>query len=164
MFKCKLVTATLMAACAITVFPIQAFAKGPSADEVKAEIMAKLHKMEAALARGDSAELVAKSLYANNVLMVGEGEPSSSRGMEVAIKGVQGWMDSLGPNGGKGCSYSIPDPVVASENTSTSFVGLKCKANPPVLPEDQQLRMVYGWKKGAEGWRVVIEMWAAGVM
>jgi ketosteroid isomerase-like protein len=126
--------------------------------------MANLHKVEAALARGDTAEQVARSLYADNVLMVGEGETGSSRGMDVAIKDVQGWMDSLGPNGGKGCKYSIPDPVVASEKTFTSFVLLVCKANPPVLPEDQQLRMVYSWEKRSDGWRVVLEMWALGVM
>ena len=164
MFKFKLATTALLAAWAVTAFPAPALAKGPAADEVKAEIMAKLHKLEAALARGETAEQVARSLYADNVLMVGEGEAGSSRGIDVAIKGVQGWMDSLGPNGGKGCTYNIPDPVVASEKTFTSFVLLVCKANPPVLTEDQQLRMVYSWEKRSDGWRVVLEMWAVGVM
>lgn len=164
MFKFRLLFSLLLASCAVWTSPSDVYAKGAAADDVKAEIMAKLHKVEAALVRGDTAEQVARSMYANNVLMVGEGEAASRRGIDVAITGVQGWMDSLGPNGGKGCKYSIPDPVVASDSTFTSFVLLVCKANPPVLTEDQQLRMVYSWEKGSDGWRVVLEMWALGVM
>jgi hypothetical protein len=156
--------ATLLTVGAVIAFSLQAFAKEPATDKVKAQIMTKLHAIEAALARGDTAEQIARSMYADSLLMTGEGEKGSSRGMDDAIRDVQGWMDSLGPNGTKGCKYSIPDPVVASARTFTSFVVLVCKANPPVLPADQELRMIYSWTKGPTGWRVVLEMWGSGVM
>jgi hypothetical protein len=84
--------------------------------------------------------------------------------MADTIKDVQGWMDSLGPGGTKGCKYTIVDPVVSSATTFSSFLLLRCRANPPVLKEDQVLRMMYVWKKLPEGWRVVLEMYAAGKM
>ena len=165
MFKHKFKTAaTVLTVGAMTVFSTQSLAKEPTTEKVKAQIMTKLHAIEAALVRGDTAEQVARSMYADNVLMTGEGEKGSSQGMDAAIRDVQGWMDSLGPNGTKGCKYAIPDPVVASEKTFTSFVLLVCKANPPVLPEDQALRMIYSWTKAPDGWRVVLEMWAPGLM
>jgi ketosteroid isomerase-like protein len=103
-------------------------------------------------------------LYANDDRLTGEGEAASTRGMADTIKDVQGWMDSLGPGGTKGCKYTIVDPVVSSATTFSSFLLLRCKANPPVLATDQELRMMYVWKKEAQGWRVVLEMYESGKM
>ena len=133
-------------------------------DTTKEQIATALHSLEQALARGDSATQIANRLYASDDLLTGEGEPGSTRGMADTIKDVQGWMDSLGPGGTKGCKYTIVDPVVSSATTFSSFLLLRCKANPPVLKEDQVLRMMYVWKKLPEGWRVVLEMYAAGKM
>lgn len=145
-------------------FAPPADARPSEAERVKAEIMAKLHAVEERLARGDSATQIAGFLYADDVLLTGEGEANARRGMADAVAGVQGWMDALGPNGAKGCKYSIPDPVVASAKTFGSFVVLKCKANPPVLLEDMNLRMTYVWQKYRDGWRVRIELYALGNM
>jgi ketosteroid isomerase-like protein len=123
-----------------------------------------LQTLEQALVRGDSATAVAKSLYAEDDLLTGEGEAGSTRGMAATIKDVQGWMDSLGPGGTKGCKYTIVDPVVSSPTTFSSFLLLKCKANPPVLKADQDLRMMYVWKKLPQGWRVVLEMYESGIL
>jgi hypothetical protein len=133
-------------------------------DTTKEQIATALHSLEQALARGDSATQIANRLYASDDLLTGEGEPGGTRGMADTIKDVQGWMDSLGPGGTKGCKYTIVDPVVSSATTFSSFLLLQCRANPPVLKEDQVLRMMYVWKKLPEGWRVVLEMYAAGKM
>ena len=127
-----------------------------------AEITQVLKTMEQALARGDDAAKVSKMLYAEDDLLVGEGEAGATRGIKDTIPDVQGWYDSLGPGGTKGCHYTIVDPVVSSPSAFTSFILLRCKANPPVLPQDQELRMLYAWKKYPLGWRVVLEMWAPG--
>jgi hypothetical protein len=134
------------------------------ADRTKEQIASALHSIEHALARGDNATQISKMLYASDDLLTGEGEPGSTRGIADTIKDVQGWMESLGPGGTKGCKYTIVDPVVASASTFSSFILLRCKANPPVLKEDQVLRMMYVWKKLPEGWRVVLEMYASGTM
>ncbi|MEY4784606.1 MAG: hypothetical protein RIR41_2541 [Pseudomonadota bacterium] len=145
-------------------FAQPAAARPSESERVKAEIMTKLHAVEERLARGDTATQIAEFLYADDVLLTGEGEATARRGMADAIAGVQGWLDALGPNGAKGCKYSIPDPVVASAKTFGSFVVLKCKANPPVLPEDMNLRMTYVWQKYRDGWRVRVELYALGNM
>ena len=156
-------TVAWLACCVATCGAAQSvLAADTVADNTRAQIATKLKSMEKALAAGESATAISKMLYSSNVLITGEGEAGGTRGMDGAIKDVQGWMDSLGPNGTKGCGYTIADPVVASATTFSSFILLKCKANPPVLPQDQDLRMMYVWKKQAQGWRVVLEMWAPG--
>jgi amino acid transporter len=156
-------TAAWLICCAATCAASQAVvAAETAADGSRAQIAATLKSMEKALARGENATTISKMLYASNVLITGEAEAGGTRGMDGAIKDVQGWMDSLGPNGAKGCGYTIVDPVVSSATTFSSFILLKCKANPPVLPQDQELRMMYIWKKQSQGWRVVLEMWAPG--
>lgn len=131
-------------------------------DATRTQIEASLKTLEKALARGDSATAISKSLYADEDLLTGEGETGGTRGMAATIKDVQGWMDYLGPGGTKGCKYTVVDPVVSSETTFSSFILLKCKANPPVLKADQELRMMYIWKKLPQGWRVVLEMYESG--
>ena len=134
----------------------------PAIDGTKAEIAATLHTLEAALARGDNATQISKMLYAEDDLLTGEGERGGTRGMAATIKDVQGWMDSLGPGGAKGCKYTIVEPVVSSATTFSSFLLLHCNANPPVLSKDQDLRMLYVWRKQPEGWRVVLEVYEEG--
>lgn len=163
MLKFKSIAATAsLVATAFAICSTATCAAPPHEDATRAQIERALQTLEQALVRGDSATAVAKSLYAEDGLLTGEGETGSTRGMAATIKDVQGWMDSLGPGGTKGCKYTIVDPVVSSPTTFSSFLLLKCKANPPVLVADQELRMMYVWKKLPEGWRVVLEMYESG--
>jgi ketosteroid isomerase-like protein len=127
----------------------------------RAAIEKVLHSVEAALARGDTAAQLTNMLYADNVVIT-EDDPGSMRGTAAAIKGVQDWLDSLGPGGGKGCKYGVIEPTVESSTTFTSYLSLHCNANPPVLKEDMDLRMIYAWKKLPQGWRVVLESVQSG--
>jgi ketosteroid isomerase-like protein len=158
MANLKIVAATTAVAVSLASMTGPAWA----ADSTRKQIETSISKLEKALARGESAEVIAKMLYADDDLLTGEGEEGGTRGMAATIKDVQAWMDSLGPGGTKGCKYQLVDPVVASATTFSSFILLKCKANPPVLKEDQDLRMMYIWKKLPQGWRVVLEMYASG--
>lgn len=128
----------------------------------KSQILSVLSKVEASLARGDSAAKISDLLYAPDVVLVGEGDTSASHGMKEAVVDVQAWLDSLGANGQKSCKFEVSEPIVASTTTFSSFVLLRCAANPPKLPQGQELRMVYVWKKLPRGWRVQLEMWASG--
>lgn len=120
-----------------------------------------LRSVESAMTRGESAEKVTKMLYADDVVIT-EDEPGSMRGTAAAIKGVQDFFDALGPGGGKGCKFTIIDPAVATSTTFTSFLSLGCKANPPVLKDELDMRLTYTWKKLPQGWRVVLETVQAG--
>ena len=144
------------------VVPGIALANPPAAQaQSRAAVESVLRAVEAALARGDTAEKVTKMLYADDVVIT-EDEPGSMRGIAAATKGVQGFFDALGPGGGKGCKFNIIDPVVASSTTFSSFLFLSCKANPPVLKDDLDMRLTYTWKKLPQGWRVVLETVQAG--
>jgi ketosteroid isomerase-like protein len=158
MANLKIVAATAAVAVSLNLVAGPASA----ADSTRGQIEAAISKLEKALARGESAEVISKMLYADDDLLTGEGEAGGTRGMTATIKDVQAWMDSLGAGGTKGCKYTLVDPVVSSATTFSSFILLKCKANPPVLKEDQNLRMMYVWKKLPQGWRVVLEMYESG--
>jgi hypothetical protein len=158
----NLKTAAGVAICLAAGVSQAALAAPPATDGTKAEIAATLHTLEKALERGDSATQISKLLYAEDDLLTGEGEAGGTRGMAATIKDVQAWMDSLGPGGAKGCKYTIVDPVVSSTTTFSSFILLHCKANPPVLAKDQDLRMMYVWRKESQGWRVVLEVYEEG--
>lgn len=135
-----------------------------TADGTRVDIERALQTLEMALARGEGATALSKVLYAQDDLIIGEGEGGGARGMAATIKEYQEWIDSLGPGGTKGCKYTIVDPVVASATTFSSFLRLHCKANPPVLPKDQDWRLMYVWRKQPDGWRVVLEMYVSGKM
>jgi ketosteroid isomerase-like protein len=132
-------------------------AAGGSAEGPRAEVVATLTEVSAALARGDSAESVSKMLYADDVLMVEPGNDPPTRGMQAAIAGVKAWIDSLGPGGVKACTYKVIDPVVSSAKTFSSFLHMYCKANGTTNKEDMNLRLMYVWAKRPGGWRVVLE-------
>lgn len=125
--------------------------------QTQAAIEKVLRDTEAALARGDTATQVVHGLYADNVLITEEPPVVNLRGTAAAIEGVQAFLDALGPGGGKGCRYTVIEPVVASKTTFSSYLALNCAANPPVLPENMDLRMLYVWKRLPQGWRVVLE-------
>ena len=147
---------------AISIPEMAAPADQNTASRSKSEIALALHAVEEAFGRGADGEELARMLYADKVTMIGEGEDKASRGMATAIVDSKGWLETLGPNGEKTCKYTIEEPVVASSTTFSSFLLLRCKANPPVLPQDEDLRMMYVWEKSSKGWRVVLEMWAPG--
>jgi ketosteroid isomerase-like protein len=155
--RATLITALALATCSAAASADQSAERATA----RAAIESKLHSVEAALARGDSAEKITRMLYADNVVIT-EDPPGSMRGTAAAIKGVQEWLDALGPGGAKGCKYGVVEPTVESSETFSSYLSLHCKANPPVLKEDMDLRMIYVWQKLPQGWRVVLESVQSG--
>jgi ketosteroid isomerase-like protein len=153
----SLATAAVLAAlCAGPLAPASAAAT-PAAATTRIQVEQALRAVEQALARGDSATELAKLMYADNVVITGEGQEGSTRGMAGAIRDFQAWIDSVGP-ATAGCRFTIVDPVTASATTFSSFVQLHCAAK----PKDQDYRVLYAWKKQPEGWRVVLEMYLSG--
>lgn len=132
----------------------------------KAEVLKTLDAVENALAANKSVAEVTNLLYASEPypVVVGDGDAKATRGHAGILADMKAWMEGLGPNGGKGCKFTLPDPVVGTSSTFASFVILHCKANPPVMPKDQDLRMVYVWRKFPQGWRVVLEQFEEGMM
>jgi hypothetical protein len=143
-----------------------ALAAVPGSQEAatRTQIESALHAVEKLLARDASAEEIVGLLYADDALLTGEGAAGSFRGRAAVIEDVAEWKKGLGPGGSKTCKYAIVDPVVASKTVFSSFLLLTCKANPPVMPKDQTLRMLYTWTRLPQGWRVILEQYESGVM
>jgi ketosteroid isomerase-like protein len=133
-----------------------------SESSTKRQIEISVHQVEEAFERDESSTAVSHLLYADNVVLLGQDDQRAARGMQAAIDEVRDWKKSLGPGGMKTCRYTIVEPAVASGTTFSSFMLLHCAPNPPVLPQGQELRMMYVWKKFPQGWRVQLEMWAPG--
>jgi ketosteroid isomerase-like protein len=143
----------VLAGASVTGF---ATADASSAPGTRVQIVEKLAAITSALTRGDSAEKVVNFMYADNILLAESGE-TPVRGRKGVVKAVQDWMDSLGPGGVKACSYKIIDPVVETSREFSSFLNMTCKSNGVTTKQDMQLRLLYVWQKGPEGWQVVLE-------
>ena len=141
---------------------LPAFAEPEQEASPRSEVLSVLREVEAGIARGASPEESAKLMYSPDVIIVGEEDPGARRGLPSTIEAVAAFQASLGPNGAKGCRYELPAGEVSSPTTFTSFVLLHCKANPPALAEDLDVRMIYSWAKLPEGWKIVLEMWGIG--
>jgi ketosteroid isomerase-like protein len=121
-----------------------------------------MREADAAMASGAPAAKISAILYSSDVVIVGEGDKGAQRGMKAATADVEGFIASLGPNGGKSCKSESVDPIVSSKNTYASFMLIHCDANPPTLPDAMDVRCLYVWKKLPQGWRVVLEQWGVG--
>lgn len=133
-------------------------------DHTQNEVQDALRAVERAFQSEASPAALAALLYTSDVVIVGEGDAKATRGITAAVKDVQGWYDSLGPHGQRTCKYTLVMPIVQSESTFSAFYLLHCSPNPPIHPKDEQLRMIYAWRKEPQGWRVALEMWAPGLL
>jgi hypothetical protein len=157
MLKMSAMTATLAA----SVWCGPAFAAhGSSTTEM--QVQATLHRVEQGLASNDNATTISELLYTHDAVLLGEGDTHAAHGWKATVEEVREWAESLGPGGEKTCKFKLVLPAVASATTFSSFILLHCDANPPKLPQAQDLRMMYIWKKLPQGWRVQLEMWAPG--
>lgn len=129
-----------------------------------AEIRAAIDAFQAAVTRGESAAAAAELLFAPDVIMVGEGEAGSRRGIKIAIAEMEAHWAAMGPGGIQKCAKLklAEDTAVYSAETYASFLELHCEPNPPAVNEAQDVRMVYVWKKLPQGWRVALEQWGVG--
>ena len=83
--------------------------------------------------------------------------------MASSVKALDDWFAYLGPDGNKGCAFTVKDTVVSSDqNMASVFAVLNCKPNPPKLTTSETIRQLFVLKRTAQGWRVVREMWQAG--
>ncbi|GAB2458202.1 hypothetical protein GCM10027082_05810 [Comamonas humi] len=140
------------------------FAKGPQAgvQTPEAEVRQFFAGQQAANQRGASPPELAHRFYADNVTIIGEGEATPKRGMSDAIKALADWGDYLGPDGNKGCNFTLQEPVIATTHAASAFAVLHCEANPPKLEKAETIRQLFVLKKTSKGWRVVQEMWQSG--
>lgn len=137
---------------------------GPTTHNPTGEIQAAIDAFQAAVTRGESAAKAAELLFAPDVVMVGEGEAGSRRGIKIAIAEMEAHWAAMGPGGIQKCARLklAEDTAVYSAETYASFLELHCEPNPPAVSEAQDVRLIYVWKKLPQGWRVALEQWGIG--
>lgn len=142
-------------------FGVSATGAEPTARQAKAEIEQILTSVEVAIGKGADGDTLTKMMYpsdSTDILIVGYGPPQ--RGIESVKHSMEQWTDSLGPLPQRKCKFEVLDPVVATAVTLSAFTNLDCTENSN--PNGQSYHILYVWKKGRSGWRVVLEMVANG--
>ncbi|GGO83980.1 hypothetical protein GCM10011348_29160 [Marinobacterium nitratireducens] len=97
----------------------------------------------------------AEAMYADNVVVVGEGSQQPIRGLAALLPVMEEIVA-----GAQSCSIEMNDAVVGAEQAST-FATWSCT---PVEGEPYQVRALYVWEQQKVGWRVIAEMYGMGNM
>jgi ketosteroid isomerase-like protein len=118
-----------------------------------------LRAVEDAVARGATADEVASLLYEEDAVVLAEGAPAATRGLKAFMPYLadvlQGW------GGRPRIKYTLVEPVLAGEAVASCFVDVSCRPSRPDAAEERY-RLIYSWRRGARGWRVVLEMFSVG--
>lgn len=103
----------------------------------------------------DDASAWADAMYADDVVIVGEGS-------EEAVRGLDALMPILNDivHGSESCTISMNDAEI-NNGQAWSFATWSCT---PATGDAYQVRALYVWEKQEEGWRVTAEMYGMGAM
>lgn len=133
-----------------------------STAEITRELRAFFASQDQANRDGLNTTALSKRFYAEDAVVIGEGDSGPRYGVQGGVVALDDWFAYLGPNGNKGCAFTVHDTAVTSGNLASVFAVLKCKANPPKLTKEETIRQLFVLKRTPEGWRVVREMWQGG--
>jgi ketosteroid isomerase-like protein len=130
-------------------------ADAPKSD-ARTEIEAMLTSVDRLVKSRAPVEEIAEAFYDPELLITGEGEKGLYRSRAEFMKPLESFV----ANGGS-CVLKIVDPVRHSGNLAAAFVSEHCKGTDSKNP-DSDARILYVFKKGANGWRVTMEMYGGG--
>lgn len=131
-----------------------------NADQVERELRTVLDGVEAAYARGAApAELMPMWYDQRDVVIIGAGDASAARGFPAVLARAIEVAPALGKH--PRISFRIDRPIVAAEGLAV--VMIDGEGWPDVPGADRvQFRLLTAWRRGAEGWRIVREMYSDG--
>ena len=148
-----------------TSYSAAAFAPASTPDDVTSrEIRGLFKSQDEANWNGETPEQLARRFYTEDVVIVGEGETSTQRGMKDAVSALVNWNEYLGPGGNNFCHFEVLEPVITSGDMASAFVTLSCKPNPPKTTKPESIRQLFVLRRTPQGWRVAQEMWENGGM
>ena len=127
--------------------------------ETKRELAQVLQHAADALRAGASATRFSELLYSPNLVVVGEGWPRAIRSIEAFLPDLTALLDAWGPNAD--LTFTIVDPVFDVADVATTLVDVYVAPKKPDAPAEYY-RVVYAWKRLAQGWRVAAEMYTVG--
>jgi ketosteroid isomerase-like protein len=126
--------------------------------DVRAEIEAMLQSVDRLVKAHAPVKDIAEAFYEPDLLITGEGEKGLYRSREAFMKPLQAFVEN-----GSGCTLKIVDPLRHSGSFAAAFVSEHCKA-PDSKDADSDARVLYVFRKGANGWRVTMEMYDNGTI
>jgi hypothetical protein len=127
--------------------------------ETKRELAQVLQHAADALRAGASATRFSELLYSPNLVVVGEGWPRAIRGIETFLPDLTALLDGWGPNAD--LTFTIVDPLFDGADVATTLVDVHVAPKKPDASAEHY-RVVYAWKRLAQGWRVAAEMYTVG--
>jgi ketosteroid isomerase-like protein len=129
--------------------------------DIKQQLESVIHVAESALACGaDVAEFV-DLFYDDGAVVVGEGWPLAIRGIPALLPQLEAMFKGWGAR--PKMRLILLDPILTEGAVATTFVDARVTPSRPGAPEERY-RVLYGWKHGARGWRVALEMFADGAI
>ncbi len=129
--------------------------------QITAEVRRVLDRVEAAFARGTTAEELIPMWYDEDVVVVGEGDPGAVRGhAEVIAKAAQ-MLPEMGPH--PRASFRMDEPVLGMESLAVVFID--AEVSPDIAgAQPVRYRILTAWRPGKRGWRIVREMFTSGTL
>ena len=127
--------------------------------DVERQIESVIRAAEAALVRGASAAEFAHLFYDESAVVIGEGWPAATRGVSELVPRLEEIFRGWGA--GARLGITLVDPLLTDGSVATGFVDATVTPSGPGAPEERY-RVLYGWKRGPRGWRVMLEMFAGG--
>lgn len=119
-------------------------------DQARAGIQSTVDKANALFHRSAPAEEIATALFEDDLMVTGEGEKGSYRDLK-SFMGQLAAHTAAGPR----CTLSIVDPIRSSGDLAVAFLSEHCTAE-KVGGEDEYTRVMFAFRKGANGWRVTM--------
>ena len=129
--------------------------------EIAKEIQAVLAEVEAFTAQGRIGEVrtFAELMYADDVLLVGEGDTAAVRGIQQAIARIASAVGDWGERAR--LKFRLTEPAVTSESIFSAMIDAECHPERPGA-EVIRYRLLAVWKRGPRGWRIAQEMFTSG--
>ena len=129
--------------------------------EIAKEIQAVLAEVEAFTAQGRIGEVrtFAELMYADDVLLVGEGDMAAVRGIQQAIARIASAVGDWGERAR--LKFRLTEPAVTSESIFSAMIDAECQPERPGA-EVIRYRLLAVWKRGPRGWRIAQEMFTSG--
>jgi hypothetical protein len=127
--------------------------------DVEQDIRAVLDALERAYFDGTDPCTILGLMYEDDVIVVGEGDVSATRGIQGLEEQARAISASAGPH--PQVSFTIVSPILACADAAMTMIGVVVR---PDLPDAGAMhsRILAGWRKGPHGWRICMEMHAQG--
>ncbi len=130
-----------------------------SEQSVLQEIRAVLDSIEAGYSRGAVPNQLMPLFYDDEIVAVGEGDPSAVRGLQELMPRAASISAELGPR--PRVEFVVDMPLFATESVAIAMI------NATIMPDrpDAELlryRMMTAWRPGKRGWRIFREMFTLG--